>query len=107
MNFVADSLVSCMVMIDGGSWGFVIKFCKQGIAVLSDDAFQVMAYVGRLVRGIGPGCGAKLVIGAGLGYVYFGIGSLNRSASVRSCLGRYGKTSCRFCRVSESRFRLI
>ena len=67
MDFVADSLVSWMAMIDGGSWGSVIRSCKPGIAVLREDAFQVMVYVGRLVGGIGPRCGAELGIGAGLG----------------------------------------
>jgi hypothetical protein len=52
---VADNLVSCMAMIDGGAWGLVIKSCKPGIAVLREDAFQVMAYVVRLVGGVGPG----------------------------------------------------
>ena len=47
VDFVADSLVSCRVMIDGGS--FVIKSCKHGIAVLSEETFHVMAYVSKLV----------------------------------------------------------
>ena len=45
MDLVADNLVSCMVMIDGGCWGCVIRSCRHGMAVLSEDAFQVMAYV--------------------------------------------------------------
>jgi hypothetical protein len=102
---VADSLVSCMAMIEGGSCGFVIKSCKHGIAVLNDEAFQVMAYAGRLVIGRGLGCCAKLGKGAGWGNVYSVMGSLKRSASVRSWFGRYGKTSCKFCMVRESRFR--
>lgn len=76
VDFVADSFVSCMAMMEGGSWGVAIKSCKQGIAVLSEDAFHVMAYVSRLVRGSWPGGGVELGIGAGLGNVYSWMGSL-------------------------------
>jgi hypothetical protein len=99
VDFVADSLVSCMVMIDGGS--FVIKSCKHGIAVLSEEAFHVMAYVSRLVSGIGSDVGDGVGIG-GLGCVYSFMGSLYLKASVMSCFGRYGNASCRFCMLSES-----
>jgi hypothetical protein len=58
-----------MDMIDGGSWELEIKSWRQGIAVLSEDAFQVMAYVSRLVRGIGPGGGVELGVIEGVGYV--------------------------------------
>jgi hypothetical protein len=84
VDLVADSLVSCRAMIDGGAWGLVIKSCKQGIAVLREDAFQVMAYVSWLVRGIGPGGGEEWDIGAGVGNVYSWMGSLYLNASVRS-----------------------
>jgi hypothetical protein len=90
-----------MAMIDGGSEGFVIKSCKQGIAVFSEDALHVIAYVVRLVGGIDLGCGAELGIGAGLGYVYSCMGSLNRSASVRSWRGRYGNASSKCWMLSE------
>jgi len=43
VDLVADSLVSCRAMSDGGLLVLVIKSCKQGIAVLREDAFQVMA----------------------------------------------------------------
>ena len=102
MDLVADSLVSCRAMIDGGSWGLVIKSCKQGIAVLREDTFQVMAYVSRLVRGIGPGGGVEWDIVAGVGNVYSWMGSLYLNASVRSWLGRYGNASCKFCRLGGS-----
>ena len=107
VNFVANNLVFYMVMIDGGSWGFVIKSCKHGIAVLSEAAFQVMAYVSRLVCGIGPGGGKELGIGGGLEYVYLFMGLLYLNDSVMGCLGRYENASCRFCMLSESWFRCI
>ena len=43
MDLVADSLVSCMVIIDGGFCGFVIKSCRHGMAVFSEEAFHVIA----------------------------------------------------------------
>ena len=101
MDLVADSLVSCRAMSDGGLLVLVIKSCKQGIAVLSEEAFQVIAYVGWLVRGIGPGCDAELGVGAGVGCVYACMGSLNRSALVRSWRGRYGNAFCKCCGLSE------
>ena len=85
-----------------GFLGFVIKSCKHGIAVLSEEAFHVMAYVSWLVSGIGSGGGDGLGIGGGLGCVYSFMGSLYLNASVRSCLGRYGNASCKFCMLSES-----
>jgi hypothetical protein len=102
VDFVAESLVSWMDMIDGGSWELEIKSWRQGIAVLSEDAFQVMAYVSRLVRGIGSGGGVELGVIEGVGYVYSLIGSLYRRASVRSCRGRYGNAACKVCMVMES-----
>ena len=71
VDFVADSLVSYMVIIDRGSWGFVIRSCRQSIAVLSEEAFQVMAYISRLVSGIGPSGGDVLGIGGGIGMCIF------------------------------------
>jgi hypothetical protein len=102
VDLVADSLVSCRAMIDGGSWGLVIKSCKQGIAVLREDTFQVMADVAKLVRGIGPGVGVEWDIVSIVGNVYSWMGSLYRNASVRSWLGRYGNASCKFCRLGGS-----
>ena len=102
MDFVADDFVSCMAMMEGGSWGVAIKSCKQGIAVLSEDAFHVMAYVSRLVRGSWPGGGVELGIGAGLGNVYSWMGSLYLNASIRSWLGMYGNAACKFCMLGGS-----
>jgi hypothetical protein len=107
VDLVADNFVSWMAMIDGGSWGLAIKSCKQGIAVLSEDAFQVMAYVSRLVRGIGTDGGVELRVGVGLGNVYSGMGSLYLNASVRSRFGRYGNASCKFCMLGGSWFRCM
>jgi hypothetical protein len=59
-----------MVMIEGGSWELEIKSWRQGIAVLSEDAFHVMAYVSRPVRGMGPGGGVEMEIGEEVGCVY-------------------------------------
>ena len=44
VDFVAESLVSCIVIIDGGFWGLVIRSCSHGMAVVSAKAFQVMIY---------------------------------------------------------------
>lgn len=102
MDLVADSLVSWIVMIDGGLGEFEIKSWRQGMAVLREDAFQVVAYVSRLVGGIGPGSGVELGGGDRVGYVYSFIGSLYRNASVKSWRGRYGNASCKFWMLSVS-----
>ena len=44
MDLVADSLVSCMVIIEGGFWGFMIRSCRHSMAMLSEDAFHVITY---------------------------------------------------------------
>ena len=99
VDFVADSLVSCRVMIDGGF--FVIKSYKHGIAVLSEETFHVMAYVSRLVSGIGSDVDGGVDMG-GLGCVYSFMGLLYLKASVISCFGRYENASYKFCILSES-----
>ena len=45
MDLVAVSLVSCMVIIEGGLWGLIIRSCRHGMAVLREEAFHVIAYV--------------------------------------------------------------
>lgn len=45
VDLVAESLVSWMVIIEGGFWGVVIKSCKHGMEVLSEEAFHVIAWV--------------------------------------------------------------
>ena len=67
MDLVVDSLVSCIVIIEGGFWEFVIRSCRHGIAVLSEEAFHVKAYVSWLVNGSGPFGGGRFCIGRGLG----------------------------------------
>ena len=52
MNLVADNLVSCMVIIDGGFWGFVIRYCRHGVAMFSEEAFHVTAHNSWLVSGV-------------------------------------------------------
>lgn len=42
VDFVAESLVSCIAIIDGGFWGCVTSSSRPDIAVLSEEAFQVM-----------------------------------------------------------------
>lgn len=51
MDLVADNLVSCMVIIEGGFWGVVIKSCRHGMDVLREEAFHVIACVSWLVSG--------------------------------------------------------
>ena len=51
VDLVADSLVSCMVIIEGGLWRLVIESCRHGMAVLREEAFHVIAYVPWLVSG--------------------------------------------------------
>jgi hypothetical protein len=53
VDLVAESLVSWMVIIEGGLWGVVIKSCKHGMEVLSEEAFHVIACVAWLVSGSG------------------------------------------------------
>ena len=90
MDLVAESLVSCMAIIEGGFWGLIIKSCMQGMAVLREEAFHVMAYVSRLVSGSCPVGGSKCCVGRGVGWVYSSKGSLYLKASSSNCLGRYG-----------------
>lgn len=45
VDFVADSLVSCIAMIDGGVWEYVISFCKHDIVVFNEEAFHIIACV--------------------------------------------------------------
>jgi len=54
------------------------------------------------VRGVGPGGGVEWERGVGVGNVYSWMGSSYLNASVRSWLGRYGNTSCKFCRLGGS-----
>ena len=82
VDLVADNLVSCIVIIDGGFWGFVIRSCRHGMVVLSEEAFQVMAYDSWLVSGTGPGGGDGLWIGGGLGCVYSFMGPFYLNASI-------------------------
>ena len=44
VDFVAQSLVSCIVIIDGGLWGLVIKSYRHGMTVLSVKVFKIMIY---------------------------------------------------------------
>ena len=60
VDLVAESLVSWMVMIDGGCREFAIRSCRHGIAVLSEEAFHIMACDSWLVRGTGLGGGNGL-----------------------------------------------
>ena len=76
MDLVAESLVSCMVMIDRGCWGFVIRSCRHSMAVLSEEAFQVVAYDSWRVSRTGLCEGDELWIGGGLGRVYSFMDSL-------------------------------
>ena len=36
VDLVAESLVSCMVITDGGIWNCVTRSCRHGIAVFSE-----------------------------------------------------------------------
>lgn len=62
VDLVADSFVYCIVIIDGGFRGFVIRSCRHGMAVLSEDAFQVRAYDSWLISGIGAFGGDGFII---------------------------------------------
>ena len=39
VDLVAGTLVSCMVIIDGGIWECVTRSCRHDIAVLSEESF--------------------------------------------------------------------
>lgn len=67
MDLVAANFVSCIVIIDRGFRGFVIRSCRHGMAVLSEDAFHVRAYDSWLVSGIGTFGGDGFCISGGLG----------------------------------------
>lgn len=45
VDFVDDSLVYCVAMIDGGVWEYVISSCKHDIAVFNEEIFHVIACV--------------------------------------------------------------
>ena len=68
----------------------------HGMAMLSDDAFQIMAYVFWLVSGVELCEGVEFLIGGRLGRVYSFMGSLIFSASVNNCLAKYGNVSYKF-----------
>ena len=50
VDLVAESLVSCKAIIDGGIWKYVTRFCRRSIAVLSKEASQIMMYDFGLLR---------------------------------------------------------
>ena len=56
VDLVAESLVSCIIITIGGVWKYVTRLCKHGIAVLNEEAFQVMMCASWLVSDVG-GCG--------------------------------------------------
>ena len=64
---MADNLVSCMAIIEGGLWELVIRSCRHGMAVLREEAFHVIAYDSWLVSGGRLVDGDKLCVGGGLG----------------------------------------
>ena len=74
----------------------VIKSCRQGMDVLREEAFHVIACVSWLVSGSDVGDGGKCCGGRGVGWVYSSNGSLYLNASTSSCFGRYGNASLRF-----------
>ena len=49
-----------------------------------------------LVRDVGCCSGVSVLNIEGVGCLYYVIGSLHRSASTRSCFGRYENVSCMF-----------
>ena len=65
MDFVVNSLVSCVAIIEGGFLGFVIKSCRHGMAVLSEEAFYVIAYDFWFVIGSGSFGGGGFCVGGG------------------------------------------
>lgn len=67
MDLVAEILVSCMVIIEGGFWVVVIKSYKHDMEVLSKEAFHVIACVAWLVSEIGPVGGDEWDVGRGVG----------------------------------------
>ena len=67
MDLVADNLVLCMVIIDGGFWGFVIRSYRHGMAVLSEEEVHVIAYDYWLVSESGPFGGGRFCVRGGLG----------------------------------------
>ena len=67
MDLVADNLVSCMVIIDGGFWGLVIRYCRHDMIVFSEEAFHVIAHHSWLVIGSGPFGGGKFCVRGGSG----------------------------------------
>jgi hypothetical protein len=93
---VADNLVSCMAIIEGGLWELVIRSCRQGMAVLREEAFYVIAYDSWLVSGGRLVDEGRLCVGGGLGCVYSFMGSLYLNASISNCLGKYGNASLMF-----------
>ena len=64
---MAESLVSCMAIIEGGLWGLVIRYFRHDMAVLREEAFHVIAYVLWLVSGGRLVDGGKVCVMTGLG----------------------------------------
>ena len=89
VDFVAVSLVSCIVMIAGLVVVFVIKLYMFGRAVFRDEAFHVMMYVLWLVVCIFGFCGTD-IFGNGGGCEYSVMGSLHFRDSISKFLGRNG-----------------
>jgi hypothetical protein len=89
VDFVAVSLVSWMVMTAVFNCVWVIRYCRFGKAVLSDDAFQVIMLVSLFVLvfivvvGIGT-------FGSGGGWEYSFIVSRHLSDSLINLSGKKG-----------------
>ena len=95
VDFVAVSLVSCIVMMAGSSSVLIISSCKFGRDVFSDEAFHVMNLVLEFVVCISCGCIVG-VIGSGGGWLYSCIGSYIFKVSSSSVIGRNGNLSIMF-----------
>ena len=96
MYLVADSLGSCMMIIKGNFWGFVVRSCRHSMAMLSEEAFHVIAYVSWVVSGIGLFADDGFCVSEGLGWMYSFMDLLYFNASISSCLGRYENASLMF-----------
>jgi hypothetical protein len=87
VDFVAVSLVSCIMMIVGFVVVFEIKLYMFGRVVFKDEAFHMMMYVLWLVVCISSFCGNG-ILGIGGGCKYFVMGSLYLRDSTSKFWGR-------------------
>jgi hypothetical protein len=106
VDFVAVSLVSCIVMIAGLVVLFVIRLYMFGRAVFIDEAFHVMMYVLWLVVCIAWFCGTGM-LGSGGGCEYSVIGSLHLRDSISKFSGRNGNLFVSISMFGELLFCII